>query len=95
MGQFTPSVDAHVLDIQTVPGSARLKVRFTTCQEFFFDPKGDRYLDAKGESNFDPGVLGLDLERLTTRLQEVDRQRRFEIQKLNAEQFELRTRNKF
>lgn len=84
MGQFTLSVDGHVLEIKTVPGSDRIKVRFKTDSEFFFDPDWDRYLGAEGEAEFDPSALGFDRMQLTAKLHEFDQQRRLEIQKINA-----------
>lgn len=92
MGQFTLRIDEQVLDLLTVPGSARIKVRVAGGQVFIFDPDGDRYLSAESGSDFDPGALGLDRELLTTKLHEVDRQRRFDIQKINDEPIELGAR---
>lgn len=92
MGQFTLRIDEQVLELQTIPGSARIKVRGADGNEFFFDPDRDRYLNAEGESDFDPGALGLDRELLTTKLHEADRQRRCEIQKINDEPFESSAR---
>jgi hypothetical protein len=88
MGQFTLRIDEQVLYLQTVPGSARIKVRGADGQEFFFDPDFERYLNAEAGSDFDPDALGLDREILTTKLYEVVRQRRREIQKINDEPFE-------
>ncbi|PIT76619.1 hypothetical protein [Limnohabitans sp. JirII-31] len=92
MGQFTLRIDEQVFDLQTVPGSARIRVRGADGHEFLFDPDWDRYLNAEGEFDLDPGALGLDRELLTAKLNEVDRQRRFEIQKINDEPFEPSTR---
>lgn len=94
MGQFTLRIDEQVLYLQTVPGSARIKVRDADGQEFFFDPDWDCYLNAEGVSDFDPSKLGLDRELLTPKLHEVDLQRRLEIQKINAEPFEPGARAK-
>lgn len=88
MGQFTLLIDEQIFDLQTVPGSARIKVRGADGIEFFFDPDWDRYLNAEGEPDFDPVALGMDRELLTTKLHEVDRQRSREIQKINDEPFE-------
>lgn len=94
MGQFTLRIDEQVLHLQTVPGSARIKVRGSDGQKFFFDPDMDCYLNAEAESDFDPGALGLDRELLTTKLHEVDRQHRFEIQNINGKPFEPGARAK-
>lgn len=94
MGQFTLRIDEQVLDLQTEPGSAWIKVRGADGQEFFFDPDWDRYLSSEGGSDFDPGALGLDRELLTTKLHGVDRQRRLENQKINDEPFEPGARAK-
>jgi hypothetical protein len=94
MGQFTLRIDEQVIDLQTVPGSARIKVSVEDSQEFFFDPDLDRYLNAEGESDFDPSDLGLDREHLTTMLREVGRQRRIETQKINAESLQSGSRAK-
>ena len=88
MGQFTLRIDEQVFDLQTVPGSARIRVRGADGQVFFFDPDWDRYLTAEGGSDFDPVALGMERELLTTKLHEVDRQRSREIQKINDEPFE-------
>jgi hypothetical protein len=94
MGQFTLRIDEQVFDLQTVPGSARIKVRGSDGQVFIFDQDWDRYLNAEGGSDFDPGALGLERELLTTKLHEVVRQRRREVQKINDEPFEPGARAK-
>jgi hypothetical protein len=94
MGQFTLRVDEQILDLQTVPGSARIKVRVADGQAFFFDPDWDRYLSAENRSDFDPGALGLDRQLLTQKLHEVDRQRRLEFQKISDEPLEPGARAK-
>ncbi len=88
MAQFTLRFYEQNLNLKTVPGSARIKVNVATGQEFFFDPDGDRYLDATCAPDFDPQSLGLDRERLTQELRKVDKQRRLELQKHRAVHFE-------
>jgi hypothetical protein len=88
MAQFTLRFCEQNLNLKTVPGSARIKVHVATGPEFFFDPDGDRYLDATCASDFDPQSLGLDRERLSQELRKVDKQRRRELQNTKAEKWE-------
>jgi hypothetical protein len=94
MGQFTLRVEEQVLELQTTTGSARISVRAADGQVFFFDPGWDCYLSAESGTDFDPGALGLDRDLLTTKLHEVDRQRRFDTQKINDEPIEPGARAK-
>lgn len=74
------------LDMQTVTGSARIKLLSGYGNEFFFDPNGEKYEDATDASEFDPETLGFHRGRLTkTLLKLIDRWRHLETQEFKGE----------
>ena len=85
MRQASVFISGQLLRINTVPGSARIKVQNGTGQEFFFDPDRQMYLDAEDASSFNPQSLGLDRERLTSEILRIDALRRSEVQELNVQ----------
>jgi hypothetical protein len=86
MGHFTLQVDGKDFALQTVPGSARIKVIAPEGIEFFFDPDWERYVQSGGTADFDPKSVGIDRDSLTESLLDVDSKRSLEYQRLNAEQ---------
>ena len=86
MGQITLRIDNQDCNVLSVPGSARLKVLLPSGLEFFFDPDFEQFLDGTGQQSFNPQTAGLDDTSLTGQLQQLDAQRRGEIQKSNLDQ---------
>ena len=75
MGKYTLSIQGQIFDLQTVPGSGRIKINTPKGQTFMFEPERTLFLDSEGKSEVSSELLEFDASALVSQLLEINRQR--------------------